>query len=458
MTFAIWTFSFEVFPIFVKFMVSIILLFLSSALMGWIMLSWSCIYFAFIIKFGFKQAQLIEKISGARSAITGHIVDMATNIQAVKAFANEEYELEVLNKNMQIEKKKTFSFSIWRETAGWFQSIMGMFITVTLLIVALNQYANGLISVGEIAFIFSLILIVTEQSRGLLWGFTHFLEHLGQLSDGVKTVLQPNTLQDKPDATQLSITTPTIEYQNVCFKYPETIEDIKTRIFKDFTLTIPAGQKLGLIGRSGSGKSTLINLLMRFYDIDSGSIKIGNTNIADITQNSLRKNIAVISQDTTLFHRTLMDNIRYGQLDATDEQVITAAKNAHAHDFISDLPEGYNTMVGERGVRLSGGQRQRIAIARAILKHAPILILDEATSALDSESEQMIQDSLQTLMQGKTVIAIAHRLSTIAHLDRLLIINNGQIMEDGTHKELLKIKNGTYKKLWSMQSGGFLKI
>lgn len=455
--FGLWTFTFDVWPIFIKFLISVVLLYLASQTMGLIMLGWSLIYFAVIIKLGFKQSAAIEYISRARSKITGHVVDMATNIQAVKSFANESYERDMLRQNMNEERQFTTGFQIIREISGWFHSIMGLTITVTLMYVALNEYIDGLVTVGDIAFMFSLILIVTEQSRGLLWSFTHFLEHLGQLNDGVKTVMQPHILKDKEGAAELHVKTPTIEYKAVHFKYPETIEDIKTRVFEDFNLTIPAGQKIGLIGQSGAGKSTLINLLMRFYDIDSGTISIDKQNITDVTQSSLRKNISVISQDTTLFHRSMMDNIRYGQLDASDEDVIKAAKQAHAHGFIQDMPDGYQTMVGERGVRLSGGQRQRIAIARAALKKAKILILDEATSALDSESENKIQQSLESLMHDKTVIAIAHRLSTIAHLDRLIVIENGKIIEDGTHNELKNKKNGHYAKLWSMQSGGFLK-
>ena len=239
----------------------------------------------------------------------------------------------------------------------------------------------------------------------------------------------------------------------VFFRYSE---DPSEAVFESLNLNIPAGQKIGLVGTSGAGKSTLASLLLRFYDIDKGKITIAGKDIAKLTQHSLRKHIAVIPQDTALFHRSLMENIRYGNLGASDEDVIKAAKKAHAHDFIKDLPDQYQTMVGERGVKLSGGQRQRIAIARAILKDAPILILDEATSALDSESEALIQDSLSKLMKGKTVIAIAHRLSTIAKLDRLLVMQKGKIIEDGTHNELLK-KKGYYARLWAMQSGGFLK-
>ncbi len=228
-------------------------------------------------------------------------------------------------------------------------------------------------------------------------------------------------------------------------------------VLEDINLHIPQGQKLGIVGPSGSGKTTLMALLLRLWDVEDGQINIGDQNIKDTPSTILRKNMALIPQDTSLFHRTLMDNIRYGCLDASDEEVINAAKKSYAHDFISDLPDGYQTLVGERGIKLSGGQRQRIAIARAILKDPPILILDEATSALDSESEQLIQQSLKDLMGNKTVIAIAHRLSTIAHLDRLIVMDQGRIIQDGTHTEL-KEQDGLYSKLWSMQSGGFLGI
>ena len=263
-------------------------------------------------------------------------------------------------------------------------------------------------------------------------------------------VLTPLDIQDKPDATALCITHGEIIFDKVGFHYKGT-----TPLFDKLPVTIEAGQKVGLVGYSGGGKTTFCNLILRLYDVTAGRITIDNQDIRDVMQDSLRAHIGMIPQDPSLFHRTLMENIRYGKDDATDDEVIEAAKRAHAHDFIAKLPNGYEALVGERGVKLSGGQRQRIAIARAILKNAPILMLDEATSQLDSVTEREIQDSLWDLMQGKTTIVIAHRLSTLLHMDRILVFDAGRIVEDGTHNELLA-RAGLYKTLWDAQVGGFL--
>lgn len=255
---------------------------------------------------------------------------------------------------------------------------------------------------------------------------------------------------DAPNAQPLRVTHNKIEFENVSFSY-----NINNPLFKNINLVIESGKKVRFVGFSGSGKTTCVNLILRFFDVTSGRILIDNQNIAHVTQNSLHQSIAMIPQDTSLFHRSLIENIRYGRLDATDAEVIDAAKRAHCHEFINQLPDGYYSLVGERGIKLSGGQRQRIAIARAILKQAPILLLDEATSALDSVTEKCIQEGLHTLMQGSTTIVIAHRLSTLAEMDRILIFDKGEIIEDGNHTELLKA-NGHYAKMWKMQAGGFL--
>ena len=298
------------------------------------------------------------------------------------------------------------------------------------------------------------MLLINISIADFFWeltkDFSEFSKLLGRITQALKVVLDKPEFQDLPEAYELKVTRGAISFDRVLFHYKGI-----TPLFHNKSVIIGAGQKVGLVGYSGSGKSTFVNLILRLYDVTEGSILIDGQDIRNCTQDSLRKNIAMIPQDPSLFHRTLIDNIRYGCENASDEEVVEAAKRAHAHDFIAKLPQGYNALVGERGVKLSGGQRQRIAIARAILKNAPILILDEATSALDSVVESDIQQSLWELMQGKTTIVIAHRLSTLLHMDRILVFEQGKIVEDGSHTQLLT-KNGMYKTLWEAQVGGFL--
>lgn len=449
---SLWMFLFDIWPVIIKFIASCVLMLTSHIVLGLALLVWSVIYFAVILYLALIKSKLSEQISHERAKITGSIVDIATNIHAVKSFANENFEDQKLDDEMAGEIKGIYRFNIIRELSGWFHSLMTLVAFLGLMYLCVEYYAAGLITVGDIAFIFTLILILTEQAAHLGFSITHLLELYGQTADGVKTLFKPVTLTDSNEAKDLAVTKGHMEFRSVHFQYED---DFGKYVFEDMSLDIPPGQKVGFIGPSGAGKTTLVNLLLRFYDIQGGKILIDGQDISKVSQHSLRRNISVIPQDTTLFHRTLMENIRYGNLEASDEDVIEASKKAFAHDFIKDLPQGYDTLVGERGVKLSGGQRQRIAIARAILKNSQILILDEATSALDSESEKYIQDSLQELMEGKTVIAIAHRLSTIAHLDRLVVMDQGKIIEDGAHDDLIA-RNGLYSRLWTMQSGGFL--
>ncbi len=387
--------------------------------------------------------------SHARANVTGHTVDCLSNNQAVRSFATEDNEIEKHIEVTQDEIRTAIKLQLTMHQISNFRRISLIILSAFMPFLCVYAWSIELITIGEATTLIGMAFSL----GGFVWnlgnGMTNVADQLGYISDALTLIAKPHEVIDKDSAKDLEIKRSNIVINDVIFKYSDQ------NLFENLNLTIPQGQKLGLVGQSGAGKSSLVSLLLRLYDIQLGSIEIDGQNIAEVTQESLRKNIAVIPQDTSLFHRTLMDNIRYGRLDATDKEVIAAAKKAHAHDFISELPDGYETLVGERGVKLSGGQRQRVTIARAILKDAPILILDEATSALDSESEKLIQNSLKTLMKGKTVIAIAHRLSTIAHLDRIIVMDKGQIVEDGTHEELLKDEKH-YAKLWSMQSGGFL--
>jgi ABC-type multidrug transport system fused ATPase/permease subunit len=319
-----------------------------------------------------------------------------------------------------------------------------------LLPLALSRLVHGTITVGDFLLVTTLMIQLIRNVFDMANGLPDTYDMVGSIRDSLDMLIVPREIRDRPAAAELEVGPGEVAFDDVTFAY-----DRKRPVFEGLKLTIPAGQRVGLVGHSGAGKTTLVTLLMRLYDVQVGAIRIDGQNIAEVTQASLRRSIALIPQDVILFHRTLMDNIRYGRPGASDVAVIQAARRAHAHEFVCALPDGYQTLVGERGVKLSGGQRQRIAVARALLKQAPILVLDEATSALDSESEALIQAGMSEAMAGKTVIAIAHRLSTLAHLDRLLVIDNGRVVEDGSHTELLA-RNGIYANLWRRQVGGFL--
>ncbi len=323
---------------------------------------------------------------------------------------------------------------------------------VGTLYYSLSLWNQGAITAADFVVATSLSLLIISEARNLSRRFLEIFEHIGNIANGVLTIIQPHELIDQDEAIAHSITQGKIEFRLVNFSYLEG-----KQVFQNLSVTIQSGQRVGLVGFSGSGKSTFVNLILRVFDPQSGQIIIDGVDIRDMTQEALHAQISLIPQDPSLFHRTLMENIRYGRLDATDEEVIKAARKAHAHDFIAQIKEGYHSLVGERGVKLSGGQRQRIAIARVILKDAPILILDEATSSLDSITEKAIQDTLDLVMNEKTVIVVAHRLSTIAHLDRILVFDQGRVIEDGTHSQLLA-SGGAYYKLWKMQAGGFLPV
>ena len=394
--------------------------------------------------------------SDARSAVTGRVVDAYTNIHSVKMFAHHDRE-ELYAKEAMEEARRTFQIEQRIFTKMDFSLVLlnGLLI-VGVVGWALALWLQGEASVGTVAAAATLTLRLNSMTAWIMWALSAFFRQLGVVAEGMETIAQPITLVDVPDAKPLQVADGRIEMSGLTHRYGRVSGGLNA-----IDLVIEPGQKIGLIGRSGAGKSTLLKLLLRFYDAEAGQIRIDGQNITTVTQDSLRRQIGMVQQDSALLHRSVMENIRYGRPDATEAEAIEAARQAEAHEFIGELqdPEGrtgYDSRVGERGVKLSGGQRQRVTLARVILKDAPILLLDEATSALDSEVEAAIQKTLYGMMEGKTVIAIAHRLSTIAQMDRILVLDEGRIVEDGDHDALLAL-GGLYSQFWMRQSGGFLK-
>ncbi|HEX6590509.1 MAG TPA: ABC transporter ATP-binding protein, partial [Moraxellaceae bacterium] len=386
----------------------------------------------------------------ARSATTGNVVDSVTNIANTRLFARLDYEREHLEGYLGREREAMTRSISYSEKVRWIQFSAAAFLKAGLLWYALVLWGQGRIGAGEFVMAVSMSLLIINEVRNLSRRFLELFEAIGNVSNGVQTLVRSHEVRDIATASALPITAGHIRFDDVSFSY-----DKGKPVFRHLSVDIPGGQRVGLVGFSGSGKSTFVNSLLRLHDVDSGVISIDGHDIRDFQQDSLHAQISLIPQDPGLFHRSLRENIGYGRLEATDAEIIEAAKAAHAHDFITQMKEGYDSLVGERGVKLSGGQRQRIAIARVVLKDAPILILDEATSSLDSVTEKAIQETLDTVMKGKTVLVVAHRLSTIAHLDRILVFENGRIIEDGSHAELLA-RQGAYHRLWSRQSDGFL--
>lgn len=402
-----------------------------------------------------KLAEAAQEQSDARSLMTGRITDAYSNIATVKLFSHGNRESAYAKESMQefmVTVHKQMRLVTVIETLT---NAMSIGLIVATAGIGLWLWGTELVTAGAIATSTALALRIKGLSQWIMWEFARLFENLGTVQDGMQTLSKPHTVVDKADAKPLEVSKGEIKFEHVNFAY-----DPKKPLLKDFELTIKAGEKVGLVGRSGAGKSTLTNLLLRFYDIQNGSITIDGQNVRDITQESLRSQIGLVTQDTSLLHRSVRENLLYGRPNATEEEMLKAVEKAAAAEFIPNLQDakgrtGFDAHVGERGVKLSGGQRQRIAIARVMLKDAPILLLDEATSALDSEVEAAIQENLTELMDGKTVVAIAHRLSTIMAMDRLIVLDKGEIVEQGSHEELLA-QNGVYAKLWAHQSGGFL--
>ncbi len=416
---------------------------------------WLVVYIIFVKRIATKVASASEKMSETKSLVTGRIVDAYANIESVKLFAHgkreEAYALSAMRRHrlrflrfLRLMTKLTFNLA----------SLNGL-LMVGVIGPAIWLWSQGTVSVGEVAAAAALTIRLNGMTGWIMWVTVRMFEHAGVMREGLQSIAVPHSVTDADNAPDLNLTKGEIELRDLSHHYGKGVGGLD-----HINLTFKAGEKVGLVGRSGSGKSSLVNLLLRFRDAENGQILIDGQSVRDVTQDSLRSQIGMVTQDSSLMHRSVRANILYGKPDATEAEMLIAAKRAEADEFIQNLQDphgntGYAAQVGERGVKLSGGQRQRIAIARVILKDAPILVLDEATSALDSEVEAVIQDTLYGVMQGKTVIAIAHRLSTIAQMDRIVVLDSGRVAEQGTHKELLAL-NGLYAGFWNRQSGGFI--
>jgi len=431
-------------------LLALTMMWLVKPIFALILFTWLCLHLGMTFLFMVYGDPLWESHSKSVTNLGGKIVDVFTNMVTVRLFARGQYEAKYLRRFQQDEINKAQKAMWVLEIARVGMGLSGLFLIYGMIFMLIHSWIHHSITLGD----FTQVGMQTFWIMGWIWFISYqitvFTRDSGTINNALNLIKKEHDIVDQKAASPIKISQGEIQFKDVTFAYKR-----KTSVFKHFNVEIPAGQKLGLVGFSGSGKSTFVNLILRFYDIQSGRILIDGQNIAEVTQDSLRSQIAMIPQDPSLFHRSLMENIRYGRLDASEAEVIEASKLAHCHEFIEKLEEGYETLVGERGIKLSGGQRQRIAIARAILKNAPILILDEATSSLDSVTEKLIQESLHNLMKNRTSMVIAHRLSTLADMDRILVFHKGNIIEEGTKEQLLKAQSH-FATLWNMQTDGFL--
>jgi len=435
----------------IGFSTIVIILMWRNWIAGTVMLAWSISYMLIAYKFTMYKMPYDLKRAAADTETTAQLADTISNNFNIKIFSNYQTEFKrffrVLTSQFKARKKSLDIAAIGES----FNHVYMILFEVGFLYLSIKLWQGGLFTVGDIVLVLTFILRLFDQLWDLGKHIRVVYEAIADANEMTEILLSEHEIKDESNAKTLIVKNGVINFQNVNFGYHEGLE-----ILSGFNLAIKAGEKVALVGPSGGGKSTIVKLLLRFYDLQGGRISIDGQDITKVTQDSLRDALALVPQEPVLFHRTLIDNIRYAKPGASDEEVMTAAKAAHAHEFIAKTTHGYQTFVGERGVKLSGGERQRVAIARAILKDAPILVLDEATSSLDSESEYLIQDALKSLMKDHTTIVIAHRLSTIMQMDRIVVIENGKILEQGKHRELVKAKEGTYQRLWNIQAGGFV--
>jgi ATP-binding cassette, subfamily B, bacterial len=443
----LWAVLFDFLPIFVTLSVSTLLLYQTSFALAALMLGWSLVFVLISWLLARRCQPHSRRSAAARSETNGKIVDAVSNLASVRLFARFGYEIAYLSRYLDREARISQETGVQMEMVRWFQFLASMLLKIATLYFSLTLWRDGRIGVGGFVTAVSLSLLVISDTRNLSRRFLEFFEFAGNVENGVRTIVRPVEILDSPDAQAMSIGAGRIVFRDVTFSYTDG-----KPIFEHLNLTIEPGQRVGLVGFSGSGKSTLVNLILRLYDPQQGSIEIDGVDIRTVTQESLRAQIGLIPQEPSLFHRSLAENIGYGDIDASQDMIEDAARRAHADGFISGLEQRYDSLVGERGVMLSGGQRQRIAIARVIAKNAPVLILDEATSSLDSVTERAIQETIDDLSGARTVIVIAHRLPTIAHLDRILVFEAGRIVEDGDHDSLLA-QGGIYERLWDSQYG-----
>ena len=440
----------QFYPLIIGLIVDVIIVVSIDKMLGLLFVIWITVFLSFNYYIVRKKQHLSYAVAKASSEMKGKMVDTVSNIATVHANAHLRFEKEFVGTFIEEYRKKhlkSWMASEWILFANGFLLAIFVFGMVAITILVMK---NSHTTIGSLVMIISMVVSLTQALFFIGQKMTDAIDDYSQIEEGLAELIVPYDIIDKPDAKKLMNSKGHLVFKDVSFSFGKTV------VFDKFCLEVKAGEKVGIVGVSGAGKTTLTDLLMRNHDIGEGKVTVDGNDVRDITRKSLRRQIAFVPQDVSLFHRTIRENIRYGNLKATDREVVEAAKKAQAHEFIKSFPDGYDTFVGERGVRLSGGQRQRVAIARAFLKSAPILVLDEATSSLDSESELFVQSALAKLMQGKSVIAIAHRLSTLSIMDRIVVLEKGRIIEEGTHKSLL-LKEGLYSKLWNHQVEGFIE-